>query len=77
MTDEEAVELFYVSREVASKMEKFYTATCKSKRLVGKSSCNITFGSLNTVIRPTKIAINFGIQDGPESGQSVKVTAIS
>ena len=29
MTDEEAVELFYVSREVASKMEKFFNATCK------------------------------------------------
>ena len=29
MTDEEAVELFYVSREVASKMEKYYNATCK------------------------------------------------
>ena len=46
LSDEESVELFHVSREIASKLERHYKAT----------------------------AINFGIQDGPDAGQSVKVS---
>lgn len=45
LSNEEALDLFHVSKMIAAKLEKHYQGT----------------------------SLNFGIQDGPESGQSVQV----